>query len=89
VTLCAQIAMPPGAGKVVAAEWDFDGSGDFATKVDIGAPAETVTLEASHTFPASGTHFAVLRVSGQREDDADTRFARVQNIARVRVVAAQ
>ena len=86
VRLEAVIEMPPGAGKVVAAEWDFTGSGDFADPADIGHPAEKVTLSASHSYAAPGTHFAVLRVAGQREGDAATPYARVLNLARVRVV---
>ena len=85
VRFSAQIAMPPGAGKVVAAEWDFEGAGDFADPAHF-APGETVTLAAEHSYAAPGTWFAVLRVAGQREGDAETPYGRVQNIARVRVV---
>ena len=86
VQFAATIAMPPGAGKVVSAEWDFAGSGDFAVSADIGAASESVTLTASHSYAAPGTCFAVLRVAGQREGNAETPYGRVQNIARVRVV---
>ena len=82
----AVIEMPPGAGKVVSAEWDFAGTGDFPDTADVGTPSPRVTLSAAHTYPAPGTYFAVLRVAGQREGDAATPYGRVQNIARVRVV---
>jgi hypothetical protein len=86
VAFNAQIAMPPGAGKVVSAEWDFEGAGQFADPAEIGAPAEAVSLTASHSFSGPGTWFAVLRVAGQREGSADTPYGRVMNLARVRVV---
>ncbi len=88
VTLSATVAVPPGMGKVVSAEWDFDGAGEFPDKAKIGAPAETVTIETKHAWDTPGTHFAVLRVASQREGDPDTPYGRVQNIARVRVVVS-
>ena len=88
VNFTATITMPPGAGKVVAAEWDFEGSGDFADPADIGAPAESVSIKDDHRYASPGTRFAVLRVAGQREGRADTPYGRVQNLARVRVVVS-
>ena len=86
VHFAATIEMPPGAGKVVSAEWDFEDSGDFPVRAETGAPADKVSLSASHSYARPGTHFAVLRVAGQREGNAATPYGRVQNIARVRVV---
>ena len=86
VEFTATIAMPPGAGKVVSAEWDFAGTGLFPDSADIGAPSTSVTLKAEHSYATPGTWFAGLRVAGQREGDAATPYGRVQNIARVRVV---
>ncbi len=85
VDLTATIAVPPGAGKVVAAEWDFEGTGDFVA-AQIGAPAERVTLSASHAYAKPGTYFAVVRAAGQREGDARTPYGRVLNLARARIV---
>jgi hypothetical protein len=85
VAFTAQVAVPPGAGKVVAAEWDFEGEGSFPVSAGF-APAETVSLSASHSYARPGTRFAVLRVTAQREGDAATPYGRVQNLARVRVV---
>jgi hypothetical protein len=85
VELTATIAVPPGAGKVVAAEWDFAGTGDFVA-AQIGAPAEQVTLSASHAYAKPGTYFAVVRAAGQREGDARTPYGRVLNLARARIV---
>ena len=88
VRLTAMITAPPGAGKVVSVEWDMDGSGIFASKAEIGAPAESVSVSLDHAFTAPGMHFAVLRAAVQREGDAATPYGRLLNIARVRVVVS-
>jgi len=87
VTFTATIEVPPGAGKVVSAEWDFEGAGNFPVAEPLASPGERISLEASHSYAQPGTRFAVLRVTSQREGDAGTPYGRVQNIARVRVVA--
>jgi len=88
VHLSATIEMPPGAGKVVGAEWDFEGTGDFADKAETGTPAERVALTATHRYANPGTYFAVLKVAGQRQGDAATPYGRVLNLARARVVVS-
>ncbi|PEQ11436.1 hypothetical protein B2G71_16505 [Novosphingobium sp. PC22D] len=85
VTLTATIATPPGAGQVVSAAWDFEGTGTFADRAAF-APAEAVALSASHAYARPGTYFAALTVSAQREGDADTPYAQVRNLAQARVV---
>jgi hypothetical protein len=85
VRLTATIEVPPGAGKVVSAEWDLEGTGAF-TPAAIGEPAARVTLSASHAYASPGTHFAVVRVGSHRDGDAATAYARVLNLARVRIV---
>lgn len=87
VTLTATIETPPHTGSVVAADWDLDGTGGFATPGEIvsaGAGKATVTL--THSFAKPGTYFPVLRAASQRDGDARTPFARIQNLDRVRVV---
>jgi hypothetical protein len=41
---------------------------------------------AKHTFTPSGTYFPVLRVASERNGNAETLFAKIQNLDRVRVV---
>lgn len=87
VTFSAEVAVPPGTGRVVAAEWDFDGSGTYPSATDaqeLGNPSEKLTM--AHRFDKPGTYFPALRVTSQRDGDAMTPFARVQNLDRVRVV---
>jgi hypothetical protein len=86
VTFTALIEVPPDAGMVVAAEWDFEGRGDYPLAASIDAPKTLLRLSAPHAFSAPGTYFTVLRATSQRQGDARTAFGRVQNIARVRVV---
>ena len=86
VRFTATIEVPPNAGKVVAAEWDFEGTGDYPEPSRIETPESVVRLSATHSFANPGTYFAVLRATSQRQGDVATPYGRVQNIARVRVV---
>jgi hypothetical protein len=83
----AVVEVPPGAGTVVHAEWDFEGTGDYP----VGGPrfdgSETRTaFGTTYAFSEPGTYFPALRVTSQRQGDVDSPFARVQNLGRVRVV---
>jgi hypothetical protein len=85
----AVIEVPPGAGSVVGAEWDFEGAGDYpiAGKFDEASSSQArVTLKATYSFSKPGTYFPALRATTQREGDLNSQYARVQNIGRVRVV---
>ena len=86
VKFSATITAPPGTGSVVGADWDFDGSGTFAELAKVTRAARTVTVSASHAFAKPGTYFVAMRGYAQRQGDMKTPYARVPNIARVRVV---
>ena len=86
VTFNGTIDVPPGAGKVVAAEWDFDGSGAFAQSAQINQGVGSAKVSVTHRFEKSGTYFAVLRGTAQRQGDEVTPYARINNLDRVRVV---
>lgn len=84
--------VPVGAGTIVAAEWDFEGTGDFpvATRFsneDLSFPA--LTLRQSHTFGQPGVYFPALRVTSQRLARLDDPHALVRNLGRVRVVVRE
>jgi hypothetical protein len=85
LTFRATAEVPPGTGVIVAVEWDFDGSGRFG-EVALVDPAARVTVECRHSFADPGTCFPAVRVVSQREGSTSTPFARLQNVARVRVV---
>ncbi|WP_330255107.1 tannase/feruloyl esterase family alpha/beta hydrolase [Nocardia sp. NBC_00565] len=89
VTLVAVAEVPPGAGKIIAVEWDIDGSGSFAEHdetVDGSAATSKSTLTTSYAEP--GTYFVTARVTAHREGDVTARSRRVENLASARIVVA-
>jgi PKD domain len=86
VTFTATIEVPVNGDKVVAAEWDFEGRGNYPVQESLKDFKSTVTLRVTHTFSQPGTYFPVLRATSQRDGDAKTPYARIQNLGRVRVV---
>jgi hypothetical protein len=81
--------VPPGTGSIVAAQWDFDGTGAFAIASELRGSARSrqrVTVRNTYKFTKPGTYFPTLRVASQRQSDAQTPYARIQNLARVRVI---
>ncbi|MEU1980361.1 PKD domain-containing protein [Nocardia sp. NPDC019395] len=85
VTLKAVAETPPGAGLIVSLAWDFDGSGEFTDTADPD-PATAVTVERDHVFTEPGTYFVTARVTSQPDGDPVTPYARIDNLARVRVI---
>jgi hypothetical protein len=81
------IEVSPNTGKVVRAEWDFEGEGNypFTGKFKPNASGERATLRATYSFSTRGTYFPALRAAAQRRPDG-TPYARIENLARVRVV---
>ena len=87
VKLSATVTAPPGTGKVISAAWDFDDSGTFAEKAKLPAkPAAKVKLSTTHSFETPGTYFVTIKVESQRDGDVNSTYARIPNLARVRVV---
>lgn len=87
VDLVGMISVPPGAGQVIWAEFDFDGSGAFAHKAEwVAGDDGEATVRQTHCFEQPGIHFVVLRAAANRSGDRHEVFAQVKNLARVRVV---
>jgi hypothetical protein len=89
VTLVGKIGVPPRAGHIVAAAWDFDGKGTYPAAVDLAqahSSGNEMTFTVTHSFSQPGTYFPVLRATLQRQGDRRTNYGRVQNLGRVRVV---
>ncbi len=89
VAFRALVEVPPGTGTLVAAEWDFEGRGDYPvaepfTNEDLSYTS--VRLEREHAFSAPGTYFPALRVVSQRLGEGDNPHGRILNLGRVRVV---
>jgi hypothetical protein len=88
VTFSGSIEVPPGAGKVVEAEWGFEGAGEYPVAGELkttDASQARATVAATYSFTKPGTYFPVLRAAAQRQPDG-TPYARVPNLARVRVI---
>ena len=67
VELVGDIEVPPGAGVVVSAEWDYDGSGIVRRRRRLlrrGDQSSDVTR--THAFDEPGTWFVTLRAASQR-----------------------
>lgn len=69
--------------------WNFATSGTFPVAGKFTPSDKTdsrVTLKTTYKFSKPGTYFPTLRVASQRQGDAKTAFARIQNLGRVRVM---
>ncbi|GHT94937.1 hypothetical protein FACS1894141_2610 [Spirochaetia bacterium] len=89
VRFIAEAEVPPGAGKLTAAEWSFEGETDYPVKGELGnvsADGTKAVIEAVHAFAKPGTYFPVLRAASQREGNPDDVFTQVKNLCRVRVI---
>jgi hypothetical protein len=72
-------------GTIIEVQWDFDDSGEFKERDQV-QPAKAVAVERTRSFTESGTHFVTAKVVAQQDGDAESPFARLENLARVRVV---
>jgi hypothetical protein len=91
VTFSAVVEVPPGGGTIVAAEWDFDGRGDYPvvepfTNEDLSYTS--LRLEREYAFSIPGTYFPVLRATSQRLGQGDNPHGRIMNLGRARVVVS-
>lgn len=85
ITFRAKIAVPSDAGRIVAAEWDFNGVGSFESQ-PCGPARRALEVRATHAYNAPGTYYPGLRATAQRQGDGTTPFGRIQNLGRMRVV---
>lgn len=86
VELVGVIEVPPGAGVVVSAEWDYDGTGTYADVEAFDEPSDTRQVTRTSTWKTPGTYFVTLRATAQREESVGSAFGKALNLARVRVV---
>lgn len=89
VTFTAFIEVPPNAGKLVSAAWDFEGAGTFTVEgklIPDSKKVHSVTLKTTYTFTKPGTYFPTLKVASQRQGDKKTPYTLIKNLGRVRVV---
>lgn len=84
--IIARVEVPPGTGKIVSAEWDFDGTGSFTPTILPSKRPRTLTLRMRHSYATPGVWFPTLRVRSQRDGDVNDMIVRIPNLGRVRVV---
>jgi hypothetical protein len=86
------IEVPPGTGKAVEAQFDFEGQGTYPVSSPLIATGEySAQVKTSYTFSKPGTYFPALRGYSQREgvpksSNGTSPFGRAHNLGRVRVV---
>jgi hypothetical protein len=86
VELTGDVDVPPGAGVVVSAAWDYDDTGSYGDVDRFLDQATAQKLSRLHTFDEPGTYFVTLRATAQRERDLGSPYGQAVNLARVRVV---
>jgi len=87
VVFAVEAEAPPDAGTIIAAEWDFDGTGHWPVKHgNIDGRSLRISLNVTHRFDKPGTYFPSARVTAHREGDVNAVHRRQINLARVRVV---
>jgi hypothetical protein len=87
VTFEGRAQMPPGAGTVVEAEWDFAGDNRFVAQPGVDGAAAGIALRATHAYDRPGTYFASFRVGGHQQGKEGVGPP-ARNNARVRVVVS-
>src|SRR3546814_9103533 len=86
VELEVRTEVPPGAGTIIAVEWDFDGQGKYPFGHEVSGKDSALTLSTSHEFDQPGTYFPTARVVSHREGDLDAKLRRIENLASARVI---
>lgn len=89
VEFTAVVEAPPDTGTIVAAEWDFEGTGEYPISEEFdeySCSRPFVALKRTYSFARPGTYFPALRVTSHRQSDKKSPFCRIQNIGRVRVI---
>jgi hypothetical protein len=91
VTLEAIIEVPKNTGKVVLAEWNFEGGKEFTAIDNIvshytDSSGRKVKVKTTYTFKTPGTYFPTIQGASEREGNLKTSFALIKNLGSARVV---
>ncbi|MGD9793505.1 MAG: hypothetical protein AB7V43_08475, partial [Acidimicrobiia bacterium] len=87
VTFTVDAEMPPGAGTIIAVQWDFDGKGTYPESVSgIDGSATSINASVTHRFDEPGTWFVTALVHGHRDGDVNATSRRLPNLDQVRVI---
>ncbi|KAG5769197.1 hypothetical protein H9Q72_003469 [Fusarium xylarioides] len=85
VTFKIRIEVPPGAGKLVSLECDFEGTGHFVKK-SFGGVAPSVETTVCYSYRRKGTFFPTVMAASHREGNKDSPYALSLNLRRMRVL---
>ncbi len=88
VTFTMVTQTPPGTGRIVNVEWDFEGTGTFGLSTPPTGHCPVVHMSQTHSFTQPGKYFAVVRVTSQADGSVGSPYGLVQNLASVRVVVS-
>ncbi len=91
VKFVATVYAPPGSAAINDVKWGFEtrsGAAKYTEKYDIfdDSNRRSVRVEAQLQYNDPGTFFTTAKGSAQRPDAMGTPYARVDNLARVRVI---
>jgi hypothetical protein len=86
VRLAVHAEAPPGAGRIVRLEWDFDGDGTWPyDDPAVDGSSTSIECEVFHSFAYPGTYFPAVRATLHREGVVRPAHGAIPNLARVRV----
>jgi hypothetical protein len=89
VALEVRAEVPPGAGRIVSVQWDFDGSGTYPfSHPEIDGTASEIKLSTTHAYDRPGSYFATALVQSHREGGVGVTWRRVPNLASARIVVS-
>jgi hypothetical protein len=83
--IIANVEVPSGTGKIVAAWWEFEGTDLFLPAKLSASPKGKLKIKTRWSYIEPGTYFATLKVESERNGDAGSPYARIPNLGRVRV----
>ncbi|KAF5704858.1 OPT family small oligopeptide transporter [Fusarium globosum] len=87
VTFKARAVVPPGAGKIVSLEYDFEGTGNFV-KISFGEAVQSVENARWITYSQHGTFFPAVRAASHKEGLVDSPYGLTWNLDRARIVVS-
>ncbi|KAI1064463.1 hypothetical protein LB506_007953 [Fusarium annulatum] len=85
VNFRVHVGVPPGAGKVVFSQCDFEGTGNFV-KESFGAVAQSVEFTVSYTYHRHGIFFPAVRAASRKEGNMDSPYGLALNMGWTKVV---
>jgi len=88
ITLEVIAEVPPGAGTIIALEWDFDGKGTYPVKEEVTGTDARMRSMVTHAFDTAGTYFPTARVTSHRDGDCAAVTRRIENLAAARVIVS-